>query len=174
MTADSTARAVMARLDHNAIFLLIAGTFTPAHIILFRGPARWLPLLVIWTAAILGVVLKSVFFDDFQESVGLAFYLLMGWFGLVSGGMIAWRHGWRSVQTLFWGGVAYTVGAAFDFARWPQLIPSVVHAHEVFHVAILIGVGLHWLWVWRFARGGPSAPRQSRPQTRRASAAPTV
>jgi channel protein (hemolysin III family) len=59
LAAETRARAIMARLDHDAIFVLIAGTFTPVHAILFRGWGRWLPLVLIWLAAFAGIALKT-------------------------------------------------------------------------------------------------------------------
>src|SRR5262245_27015252 len=60
MIRGGAAYQVMERLDHAAIFVLIAGTFTPAHGILFRGILRWLPLVLIWGCAITGITLKTI------------------------------------------------------------------------------------------------------------------
>src|SRR5262249_25579783 len=84
-------RSVMERLDHGAIFVLIAGTFTPAHGILFRGLARWGPLLLIWAAAITGITLKTVFFSSLAEWLGAALFPSPGWVGAVSGRGAWWR-----------------------------------------------------------------------------------
>jgi len=78
-------REVFKHLDHSAIWVLIAGTFTPIHTILFRGTWRWGILSLVWTIAITGLVLKIVFFTDIPEWLGLIFYLSMGWLGMVSG-----------------------------------------------------------------------------------------
>jgi channel protein (hemolysin III family) len=157
MTADSAARAVMKRLDHSAIFVLIAGTFTPVHGILFRGWSRWMPLVLIWAAAIVGITLKSVFFNELVEWLGLSLYLLLGWLGAISGIAVAIRYGFNFVKPLLWGGIAYSVGAVLEFARWPVILPGVVHPHELFHVAVLIGALFQWLFIWRIARY-PSRP----------------
>jgi channel protein (hemolysin III family) len=149
-------RAVLRRLDHGAIFILIAGTFTPVHTILFRGWLRWLPIFLIWSAAVTGVTLKSVFFSDVSESLGLTLYLGMGWLGLGSGLLIWWRYGWPLIRPLLWGALAYTAGALLEFGRWPTLIPGVVSAHELFHFAVLAGIGFHWKFVWDVA-GYPMA-----------------
>ncbi|MDZ4821652.1 MAG: hemolysin III family protein [Planctomycetota bacterium] len=150
---SSTAGQIMRRLDHSAIFILIAGTFTPVHVILFRGVLRWLPLLLIWTAAIIGITLKCVFFDSLPEWVGLSLYLTMGWLGAITGTLVARRHDFRFVAPLLWGGIAYSVGALMEFNRWPIVIPSVVHAHEMFHLAVLLGLFFQWLFVWQLASG---------------------
>src|SRR5262245_20522591 len=148
-------RSVMERLDHGAIFVLIAGTFTPAHGILFRGAARWGPLLLIWAAAITGITLKTVFFSSLAEWLGLTFYLSLGWVGAFSAGVLWWRYGLGFLAPLLWGALAYTVGSVLEFLSWGWLwfIPGVVGPHELFHLAVLAGAGCHWYWVWRFAPG---------------------
>ena len=80
-----TARAVLQRLDHAGIFFLIAGTFTPIHALLFTRSLRWGILLFIWAVAITGITLKSIFFEDMGESLGLALYLGLGWVGALTG-----------------------------------------------------------------------------------------
>ena len=74
MVRGGAAHAVMGRLDHGAIFVLIAGTFTPTLGILFRGWLRWGQLILIWAAAITGITLKSIFYDDVAEWLGLSFF----------------------------------------------------------------------------------------------------
>ena len=151
LSPGGAGRAVLARLDHAAIFVLIAGTFTPPHCILFRGVMRWGMLLVIWSIAITAITLKSIFFADFPEWLGLCLYLGMGWMGVVSGWALLKRYGFKSIRMLLWGGIAYSVGAVFDFARAPILITGVVGPHELFHVAVLVGLVLHWRWIYGWA-----------------------
>jgi len=158
MERGGAARNVLGRLDHSAIFVLIAGTFTPVHGILLFGWRRWAPLLIIWGAAIVGVCLKSIFYDDVAEWITLSLYLGMGWFGAYGGIFLARLFGWRFVRPLFWGGVAYSIGAVFEFQRWPIMIPGVVHPHEIFHLAVLVGALCHWYFVWQFADGRMYAP----------------
>jgi channel protein (hemolysin III family) len=156
-TPGGVPNRVMLRLDHGAIFLLIAGTFTPIHGLLFRGPLRWAPLVMIWAFAIAGVVAKTAFFDSVDGWVGLVLYLGMGWFGLFSGGLLCRWRGYAFVRPLLWGGIAYSVGAVAEFFRWPVLIPGVVHAHELFHLAVVAGALLHYRFIWQFAAAEPSA-----------------
>lgn len=153
MSHGGTARLVLGRLDHCAIFVLIAGTFTPAHGLLLRDWLRWGPLVGIWGCAVLGIFLMSIFYDDLAEWFGLALYLTMGWLGIFSGTVIARRYGFRFVVPLLWGGIAYSIGAVLEFLRWRIIIPGVVHPHEVFHLAVLAGAALHWYWIWTFADG---------------------
>ncbi len=161
LLADGTpARAVLRRLDHAAIFVLIAGTFTPGHAILFRGWLRWGILAFVWSFAVASITLKTVFFQGFPEWLGLVMYLSLGWLGAVSG-YAAWRrYGYSLVSPVLLGGVAYTAGAVLEFLRWPTLWPGVLGPHELFHLFVLLGVGLHWRFIYRFAHGA-WAPRAS-------------
>ena len=153
LTPGTGGRAVLQRLDHAAIFVLIAGTFTPIHFILFRGAWRWAALLVLWASAAAGVTLKSAFFGDTPEWLGLLFYLGMGWLGIVSGSELWRRHGARLIRPLVLGGVAYTTGAVLEFLRWPVVVAGVIGPHELFHVMVLVGAGFHWRFVWFIASG---------------------
>jgi hemolysin III len=150
----SEAQIVFARLDYASIFVLIAGTCTPPYAILFRGWARWGGLAFIWTLAIIGVVLKTVFFESISHTVCVALYLGMGWSGTVAGG-IAWRrYGFRFVAPLFAGAAAYTIGALFEvngtrYSLWSGVIGS----HELWHVAVLLGAAFHWTFIYQFATG---------------------
>jgi channel protein (hemolysin III family) len=153
LTPDTPGRAVLRRLDHGAIFVLIAGTFTPLHVILFQGAWRWAPLLFVWVCAIVGVTLKSIFFEDLAEWLGLLLYLGMGWLGAVSGLELWRRYGPAFVSSLLWGGVAYTAGGVLELLGWPVLIPGVIGPHELFHLGVLAGAALHWKFVFQFACG---------------------
>lgn len=154
LAPDTSARGVLMRLDHAAIFILIAGSFTPVHVILLRD--RWQKHLLawIWAAAIAGLTLKTVFFDTMPAWLGLAMYLGLGWLGTISTVAIAHARGLRFVLPLVWGALAYTLGALADHFRWPVLVPGVVGPHEVFHLAVLAGISFHWAFIRRIASGG--------------------
>lgn len=150
---DGSSRAVLRRLDHAAIFILIAGTFTPGHTILFRGWMRWGVLAFVWAVAISSIAVKTIFFRGFPEALGLALYIGLGWVGAVSG-TAAWRkYGFKTVAPMLWGGLAYTAGAVLEFVGWPTLWPGVIEPHEAFHVAVLVGISWHWYFMFRFAHG---------------------
>ncbi len=153
-------RAVLKRLDHAAIFVLIAGSFTPVHVILFRGAWRWGMLTVVWGAALAGLILKTAFFSSVPESLGLAMYLGLGWLGIFSGIALARRYGFRFIRPLLWGAAAYTVGAVAEFLRWPVLLAGVVGPHELFHLAVLAGISCHWAFILRIAAGAPETFRR--------------
>ena len=158
------ARTVMQRLDHAGIWILIAATFTPVHAIAFRGLARWGFLSFIWTAALTGLVLKTVFFDSLPQALGLVFYLGLGWMGVVSAVLLARARGWRQVAPLLVGGLFYSVGGAISIIETPRLLPGYVGHHELFHLAVLAGVLLHWRFVAQNCRVAAAAPRAAAPR----------
>ncbi len=157
LVPGSIANQVLLRLDHAAIFFLIAATFTPIHAILFRGAQRWIPLAFMWAAAITGIVLKSIFFAQTPMWLGATMYLGLGWVGIISGVMIWRRYHFRFMAPLLYGGIAYSLGVVFEAVTASmdvfQLIPGVLGGHEVFHLAVLIGMALHWRFIYGFADG---------------------
>jgi channel protein (hemolysin III family) len=157
LTPESTAALVLLRIDHAAIFLLIAATFTPVHAILFKGPWRWGMLAFIWTAAVVGIVLKTVFADVTPTWLSATFYLAFGWVALVSGILLWRRHDYRFMSLLLYGGLAYTFGVAIELVLALngnfQPIPGFLGGHELFHLAVLTGMGCHWAFIRRFAAG---------------------
>ncbi|HEX9182985.1 MAG TPA: hemolysin III family protein [Burkholderiales bacterium] len=158
LTPGTAGRDVLKRLDHAAIFVLIAGSFTPVHAILFRGVWRWGMLAGIWGAAIAGLALKTLNFSATPEWVGLLMFLGLGWMGAISVVALACRYSFGFVLPLIWGGLAYTVGAVAEFLRWPQLLPGIIGPHEIFHVAVLAGVAWHWSFILSIAPGARYSP----------------
>lgn len=148
---DTAGRAVLQRLDHASIFVLIAGTFTAVHGILFRGWLRWGVITFVWVVTATAIPLKTVFFTEMPEALGLALYLSFPWIGFVSAYQLWRRRGADYVAPLVLGGVAYTAGAVLEFQRSPNPWPGVVHAHELFHFAVIVGAVLHWRFCARIA-----------------------
>ena len=129
--------------------MLIAGTFTPVHNILFTGWRRWGVLLLIWGIGIAGITIKSLFFTEITEWVGLLLYLGMGWVGVISGYLLYQRNGYVYLKFLLLGALAYTLGAVMEYLRMPELIPGIVGPHEMFHIAVLFGLGFHFMCIYK-------------------------
>jgi channel protein (hemolysin III family) len=169
----SAGSEIMVRLDHAAIFVMIAGGFTPAHGILFRYSGRWGMLTLIWGLALAGVAFKVIFFNSIPETLGLILYLGLGWFGFLSGAVLWRRFGGAFVQPLLLGGLLYSTGALLMYFNWPVLIAGVVGPHEVFHGFVLAGAFLHWRFNCQFADGTiPVEVERPLRQPRQASAIP--
>jgi hemolysin III len=142
--APNRAKRVFQILDHGAIYLLIAGTYTPFTLGVLRGPWGWTLFGLIWALAVAGIVLKSVGGVRHPRlSTGL--YLAMGWLILAAAKPL-WHAmpGWG----LFWlaaGGVAYTAGVGFYAASRMR------YAHFVWHLFVLAGTACHFIAVLRYA-----------------------
>ncbi len=142
-----TARYVLRILDHAGIYVLIAGSFTAIHSVVFRGVMRWGIILLVWVLAINGIVLGTIFFNDMPELLSLIFFLGLGWLGVISVTVLWKKKGFYFVRYLVYGGLAYTIGAVLEFFRIPVLIQGVIGPHELFHLAVIMGTTLHWLFV---------------------------
>lgn len=152
LTPHTNGRFVLQMLDHAAIFILIAATFTPIHILQFKGFMSWGILSIVWIAAITGITLKSVYFEEVPEYLSLALYLCMGWMGAITGHHLYKRLGMKMIAPLIYGAIAYTLGAIMEFERFPILITGVIGPHELFHVLVLFGISFHWQFIYRMAR----------------------
>ncbi len=142
--APNRAKRVFQILDHGAIYLLIAGTYTPFTLGVLRGPWGWTLFGLIWGLAIAGIVLKAVG-GIRRPRLSTGFYVAMGWLIL-----IAVRPLWDAMPAwgLFWlaaGGVAYTAGVGFYAAQRMR------YAHAVWHLFVLAGTACHFIAVLRYA-----------------------
>jgi hemolysin III len=138
------AKRVFQILDHSAIFLLIAGTYTPFTLGVLRGAWGWTLFGLVWGLAVLGVTLKSV--GGIRYSwLSTTLYVCMGWLAL-----IAIRPLWPHVPSAGWlwliaGGLAYTSGIAFYAAE------RVRYGHFVWHLFVLMGTVCHFFAVLWYA-----------------------
>jgi channel protein (hemolysin III family) len=147
----TTANYVLQILDHAGIFLMISGSFTPFQMILLRGTKRWIPLTVIWILAICGVTFTSIFFDNMPEWLLLSFFIGMGWMSLFTLKYI-WNTHRQTAKLIALGGVLYTIGAIFDFVRWPVIYRSIFEAHEMFHLFVTAGALVHFYAIYKISR----------------------
>lgn len=131
----STWHGRLQRLDHAMIFLLIAGTATPAFLIATHGIARSAGLIAIWALTLTAAVIHMAWMNAPELVVGGTFVGL-GWVaGLALPGV--WLHSGAAAGALMLvGGVLYTAGALSYHRRWPNPYPAVFGYHEVFHVYV--------------------------------------
>jgi hemolysin III len=137
------ARAAWRRADHATIYAMIAGTCT-ALALTSLGTAAVIALMVpMWTAAVVGVLCKTLWFER-SHRYGGALYIMLGWSGLLLVGPV-WREGGVGpTGLLVGGGVVYTVGACGFYRRWPRLSPSRFSYHEVWHLCTVAAAGMHF------------------------------
>ena len=139
------AKRVFLQLDYCAIFLFIAGSYTPFALGALRGPWGWTLFGLVWVLAVLGVVLKSIQrLSHPWASTGL--YLAMGWLVLIAAVPLDERVPTQGLVWLVAGGVAYTVGVVFFV-----LDARLKYAHAVWHLFVVTGTGCHTFAVLGFA-----------------------
>ncbi|MGB3467637.1 MAG: hemolysin III family protein [Cyclobacteriaceae bacterium] len=146
---DTNARYVLRILDHAGIFLLISGTLIAIHLVLFSGMMKRAFIIVTSTIAILGITFGTIYFNDLPAYMTHAIFVTFGLFGLAT--IIAIVSLKKGVQFkyLLLGGAAYVTGAFIDWVGAPVLIPVYFGAHELFHIAVLLGLTFHWIFLLR-------------------------
>jgi hemolysin III len=126
-------------LDHNAIYLLIAGTYTPFCLTIFSGATGWVLFGIIWSLAVFFITLKSIFFSKISVLMSNISYLLMGWVIVFLIGPIYTQLGSRAIALLIAGGLFYTVGALIFAYGKPNPFPPYFGNHEIWHLCVLAG-----------------------------------
>ncbi|MFL5327814.1 MAG: hemolysin III family protein [Gemmataceae bacterium] len=145
---SSTTVDMFRRLDHTAIYLLIAGTYTPIFAVLLRGRRRVILLSLVWLLATVGMISKwvmSIAVDRWTVSL----YLALGWLSVLAARDLIRAVGWRGFSWTALGGLSYTLGAACELTRWPVIVPGVVGWHEVCHIFDMVGTALHVVFMIR-------------------------
>mgnify|MGYP003581699671 FL=1 len=138
---DERKRYWYKKLDHTAIYYLIAGTYTPfLSIGIPTAKAHYL-LIALWIIALIGTLFKLVFIHRFQK-ISLAGYLVMGWLAVLVMDDMQRYLSKDAIQLLIAGGVAYTVGTLF------YALKKVRYSHAIWHVFVLLGAGLHFLAIY--------------------------
>lgn len=147
LARDPARRARMRVADHAAIYLLIAGTYTPFCLITIGGRAGWAIFSLSWGMAVTGIVLKFFFTGRFQL-LSTLMYVFMGWLVVFVVGPLLKNLPIEGVYWLFGGGVAYTVGAII------YSISKIRFNHAAFHICVLIGSFSHFVAVYFYVLPG--------------------
>lgn len=137
---------VFRKVDHAAIYALIAGTYTPFCINAFEGFWKWGMLTLIWSLAVIGIVIK-IFYMRSPRWLNAAIYVLMGWISVTAAGQMlaalpAWVLAW-----LIAGGIIYTLGAVVYATKLFNFKPGVFGFHEVWHIFVLLAAAAHFVAV---------------------------
>jgi channel protein (hemolysin III family) len=147
------AREILLRADVAGIFLLIAGSMTPVHAILFTGRSRWLALVLIWSIAVAGILLRMIFHEWVTDAAGIAIFLICGW-GSLATAIVLWRRfGWSFIKPAVLAGASYTLGSFVLLFHGPTIVSGIMGPHELWHLAVLSGLAMHWRFVYQFASG---------------------
>lgn len=141
-------KALMQRIDHSLIFLVVAGTFTPFGLTALDGIRRLVALTLVWAIAVTGIVLKFALPDP-RTWLSVTLQMAMGWSALIWLPWILASLGWGAVILIMAGGLCYTVGTIVFITKRPRLFPRLFGYHEVFHILVIAGSSLHF---WAIAR----------------------
>jgi hemolysin III len=136
---------VMRKLDHCAIYLLIAGTYTPFTLVTLNGPWGWSLFGVVWALAAIGVAQELWITAKGARPLSLVIYLAMGWVALVAVEPLYRALGPEGFAWVAGGGIVYTAGIVFYIfdERFP-------YWHGIWHLFVLAGSALHFVAIWRY------------------------
>lgn len=138
-----SARRWMRRLDHSAIFLLIAGSYTPFATLVLDGRLADIVLVVVWTGAVGGIILKLVWIDAPKWLAALT-YVLLGWVAIAVMPDMTSNLGVTATVMVAFGGLLYTAGAVVYAVKRPDPSPTVFGYHEVFHLLVILAAALQY------------------------------
>ncbi|QEE16259.1 hemolysin III family protein [Promethearchaeum syntrophicum] len=132
------------KMDHIAIFIMIAGTYTPICFLFLEGAWRWSILLLQWILVISGIILKLLVLNT-PRWVTITIYLVQGWVAIIPIYQLTQVMPLVSIILLFTGGLSYTIGAIIYKMKKPNPIPGKFGFHEIFHIWILLGAIFHYI-----------------------------
>jgi hemolysin III len=135
------ARLWMRRADHAAIFVFIAGTYTPFALLVVSGPLGTGLLIAVWAGALAGIA-RELVWTRAPRWLGVAAYIALGWLAVLCAPTLISELGW-SVTLVAAGGVLYTLGAVVYALRRPDPWPRSFGYHEVFHALVIAAAALH-------------------------------
>lgn len=135
---------ILRRLDHSAIFLLIAGTYTPFCLLAFHGFWKWGLFAIVWSLAIIGIIVK-IFAMNAPRWLSAGTYVVMGWLCLGAVGQMLQVLPVGALAWLTAGGIIYTLGALVYITRIFDFLPGRFGFHEVWHIFVILGALAHFV-----------------------------
>jgi hemolysin III len=137
---------LLKRIDHIAIYFLIAGTYTPVFYFGLEGAWRWAMLISVWSLAVIGMALK-IWFIHAPRYVSSAFYVSLGWIALVPFMQLIKHLQLGAIILMAVGGVMYTMGAVIYATKIFDFFPKRFGFHEIFHLFIAAGSIVHFMMI---------------------------
>ena len=137
---------LLKRIDHIAIYFLIAGTYTPVFYFGLEGSWRWAMLISVWSLAVIGMALK-IWFIHAPRYVSSAFYVSLGWIALVPFMQLIKHLQLGAIILMAVGGVIYTMGAVIYATKIFDFFPKRFGFHEIFHLFIATGSIVHFMMI---------------------------
>jgi hemolysin III len=141
---------MLRRFDHSAIFILIAGSYTPICVIVLTGTLGTVLLVIIWGLAAVGILLNLVMVRKTSAWVSSGLYVLMGWLALVVVVPLVRRLPLAGLAWLLAGGLLYTGGAVIYARERLTIVPGVFDSHEVWHLFVSAAAATHYILMLRY------------------------
>ena len=141
------AKRIFRLLDHSAIFVLIAGTYTPFTLGVLRGPWGWTLLAMVWSLATIGLTIKAMFGTRYKWAT-MTLYVGMGWLALIAAKPILEHLPLPGILLVVAGGLAYTSGLGFFAAH------RLPYHHFIWHLFVILGTTFHFFAVLWYAKPG--------------------
>jgi len=133
-------------VDHSAIYILIAGTYTPLCFHYFTGFWRWGMMLIIWIMAVSGVVI-NFFAVNAPRWITAGIYLIMGWFSILAVREMLRTMPFGAIVWLILGGILFSIGAVVYMLKKPDPWPNQFGFHEIWHIFVLGGCLAHYIMI---------------------------
>ncbi|HJV44758.1 MAG TPA: hemolysin III family protein [Bacillota bacterium] len=140
---------VLRKLDHGAIFLLISSTYTPIIYFGLDGAWKWSILSVVWSIAILGMVMK-IWVMNLPRWISTALYLGLGWIAVIPLYKLIQNLPLGAIILLLAGGILYTIGGVVYGTKKLNFFPNRFGFHEIFHIFVALGTLSHYFMVYFF------------------------
>lgn len=134
------------KLDHSAIYILIAGTYTPFCFNLFTGFWQWGMLILVWSLAFIGVAVKLLWMDA-PRWLYTGVYIAMGWLAVLGGKELLATMPVGAIVWLLIGGITFTLGAIVYATRSFNFFPGKFGFHEVWHIFVMVGALAHFIGI---------------------------
>lgn len=138
---------ILRKIDHIAIFILIAGTYTPVLYYGLEGAWKWSMLIAVWSLAFVGIVMK-IWFMKLPRSVSTVFYLALGWMAVVPFAKLIHSLPLQAIILMVLGGLAYTIGGIIYATKKLDFFPDKFGFHEIFHIFVAVGTSLHYFMIF--------------------------
>jgi hemolysin III len=137
------------KLDHVAIYLLIAGSYTPVFYYGLTGAWKWTMLIAVWLLALIGVFIKLCTVK-IPRHISTAFYITLGWIALIPFLQLFQNLPVGAVYLMITGGVAYTIGAIIYATKCFNFFPNRFGFHEIFHLFVMAGSIIHFIMMLEY------------------------
>ncbi|EKD42326.1 MAG: hypothetical protein ACD_73C00201G0002 [uncultured bacterium] len=138
---------ILRQLDYFAIFIMIAGTFTPFCLIFIRNFVGWSVLGLVWSIGVIGIFIKAIY-PNIPRWLLTSIYIGMGWLGILIAKPVYQAIHWRGLSAFLLGGILFTIGGVIYALEKPNPVPGKFCFHEIWHCFVLAGAASHFYMMY--------------------------